>query len=41
VLILVGLAAGIAVAALLAALRLGGTGDRKRGLERLEPEVGA
>jgi plastocyanin len=41
VLILVGLAAGIAVAALLAALRLGGAGDRKRGLERLEPEVGA
>ena len=41
VLILVGLAAGLALAALLTALRLGMTGDRKRRLERLEPEVGA
>lgn len=41
VLILVGLAAGIALSALLTVLRLGMTSDRKRRLERLEPEVGA
>jgi hypothetical protein len=40
VLILVGLAAGLALAALLTALRLGISGDARRKLERLEPETG-
>jgi plastocyanin len=40
VLVSVGLAAGIALAALLTALRLGMTRDRRSTLERLEPEVG-
>lgn len=39
VLVLVGLAAGLALAALLTALHLGITWDRKARLERLEPEV--
>lgn len=39
VLVLIGLAAGIALAALLTALRLGMTRDRDPRLERLEPEV--
>ena len=40
VLIVVGLAAGLALAALLTALRLGMTSDRKRSLKLLEPRVG-
>lgn len=40
VLVGVGLAAGLALAALLTALRLGMTADRRRSLKRLEPEVG-